>query len=766
MELMYQVLDRYPRFFGLIRPIFLDLKRMKQNWDIRSLSQAILHIPHLPPAATGCRDHITFFIDALDENHDRDNNSTLLSIFDNLVATYRNVRNKPDAPVLKICLASRPWPIFRKRLGNDPRVPSFAIHNFTLQDIQQYTTTRLIKALSERQATISQLSADISSRAKGVFIWVRVVVDNLRQEIIDGTPIESLQKSLHQYPTELDDMYKLTLQRIAPAYRPESLILFKTILASRVPLAILGVYAATCICQGTLMPDDGPTESLDVITTWLASRSGGLIDIVDTGAREAPSVASGTDKEAKMLPSASEFPARPNPQVEFLHQTVQDFVRRSLANTLKVTQTESSVAQASGSRLLALACLDRHPPHRYLRNVAEDIFTFLREVEREEDDTQDPQLTTLPGWGSYDIHDFPFKTRVDMSPFYNDCTTSRTISYYLNPENPLTPMVLGQDNELHDKGISEIIRPILITILHNLYRTNGSKYVTMIGQEYSRAVSNISLVIASVGPRFSNERIDRPRMFRHILGAFATPLWARFPSNGRSQALGSPFRERVNQQYLVSLSYKPVVEFIDSVSIPELPIDPIRLFACLKPSTEVDDNTLLEFAEGLREYPVEHSEECITVKVPFPSTQGPDEQESECRTVRMTPIEFCSRFRQANLTKWAEILQPFNGAEHTFGLDHESQRFLDIALYDALNRKPPRHAYTRLANSIDREDTRQGPVTRQVIASACIPAAVVGLGSNQIFRAFYQVGHHGLPRPSRRMSIDSSDHQDEDFFRY
>ncbi|KAG6355404.1 hypothetical protein INS49_003366 [Diaporthe citri] len=416
MELLYQILQQYPRSFELISPIFLNLKRLNQSWDIQSLSQAILHIPHIPPAVSGRRDRITLFIDALDENQKQDDNNTLLDIFDSLIRTYRSVRDKPDAPVLKICLASRPWPIFQKRLGDELRVPSFAIHNYTAEDIQQYTESRLftskemLEVFNERQSAIWKLSADIASRAKGVFIWVRVVVDDLSQEAVDGTSTDSLQKILQKYPEELDKMYKLTLKRVRGTYRPETVIIFKTMLASRVALTVLQLYTITRVCVGTPPSKNIPTESQDVIS-WLASRSGGLINIVDAGADKQLAEASGGDSNSTSIESAAGSSTWLNLHVEFLHQTVQDFVRNSLDDGFEMAQPKPAVVQVSGSRLLAFAYLDSHPPHRHLRNVAKDIFSYMREVEREEDEAESGQITFLPHWAAYDLHYFPFRVR-------------------------------------------------------------------------------------------------------------------------------------------------------------------------------------------------------------------------------------------------------------------------------------------------------------------------------------------------------------------
>lgn len=445
MELLYQLLESYPHSFELIRPIVLRLK-VKQEWDVRSLSEAMSQIPHVPPARPGFRDRITLFVDALDENQNQDDNSTMLGIFDSLIDTYRRIRNKPGAPVLKICLASRSWPIFQKRLGDDPRVPSFAIHHFTVKDIQDYTQSRLLNSIriepfEQRQTIVFQLSSDIASRAMGVFIWVRVVVDNLYQDIIDGTPIESLQSKLQEYPEELDSMYKLTLQRVRRAYRPEAMVIFKAVFASHVPLNIVQLYAMLAICQGSLPPVDAENQYNSDLVSWLASRSGGLISLVGVGT-------STTDQsfkaEKEELDSASS--TRANPHVEFIHQTVQDFVRKNLEVSLEMTQEDTWVSEVSGSRLLALMCLDRHPPHPVLKNVAKDIFSYIREVEHEQDQSDGQQRACPPHWDNYNIHDFPFKLRdpQDSSSF----NSVWVFSHYLDLHNPLALKIAPEEFEL------------------------------------------------------------------------------------------------------------------------------------------------------------------------------------------------------------------------------------------------------------------------------------------------------------------------------
>lgn len=748
MELLHQVLEQYPRSFELIRPIFVNLKRLKQDWDVRSLSQALLHIPHIPPAVPGRRDRITLFVDALDENQNQDDNNNLLSIFQDLSAAYRSVRVKGDAPVLKICLASRPWPIFRQRLGDDPRVASFAIHDFTAKDIEIYTksqlltTKNMLKSSGERQKAISQLSSYIASRARGVFIWVRVVVDNLRQDIVDGTAIESLRGIIHEYPEELDDMYKFTLKRVREPYRPETMILFKAMLASRIPLTALQLYTITNICMGLPQLNHGSTEGYAEILSWLASRSGGLIELVATGGEELYPAAPDAGAEKPHRELQSDFSTGPDPHAEFLHQTVQDFVRKSLNDTLEIAELTSSVAQLSGSRLLALACLDRHPPHPQLRKLAEDIFSYLRVVEGEEDEAKGPQMTWLPHWESFDLHDFPFKVLQPQIQLPM-ATTPEMFGHYMDTSNALVQKIVSSSPESDSPwnfDFSSLLAPYVVIILNNLYRTRGPEHSSRFALDLSPDAKHILLFIASVGPRLSNDRVDRQRMFQHIHTSYlAAPL------RGLDLSKGSFFNK-----YLGLWSDSLIIEPIGQVSILERPGSLASRLACSKPSTELDDDTLLSFAQRLGGDV--HND---TIIVELPGINTPESQDKlphSGRRVFMTLSAFCSRFRDINRSEWvawAQLLEtginsppPLRGH---FLLDHlhepTSAVFVDLAIWDAVGAEPPYHTYTQNAD--------EGNIVAQAIASACMPAALVGGGGSRVFKALY-MGY----TPARRNMAD------------
>lgn len=721
MELLYQLLEQYPRSFELIRPIFTHLRRLKQDWDIKSLSRAMLHIPHIPASVPGCRDLITIFVDALDENQNQDDNNNLLSIFDSLNTEYSDVRTRVDAPLLKICLASRPWPIFEQRLGHDPRVPSFAIHEFTTNDIRSYTNSRLLttrhilQEYDERKKAISQLSAEIASRAKGVFIWVRVVVDSLRQEIIDGTPFESLQTILHAYPEELDDMYKFTLKRVRGGYRPETMIVLKVMLASRVPLTVLQLYTVTNICLGSRQSSH-PTGSSDDVMSWLASRSGGLIDVVDTSPEERVCDALGGDAEKTIITPAPDSSVGPTLYVEFIHQTVQEFVRAGLDDHLEsmTARKHSKVAKLSGSRLLAFACLDSHPPHPHLWNVSKDIFSYIREVEREEDETQSQQMTGLPSWGYFGLHDFPFRVRQPQGP---PPGTYEMFSHYMDMENSTMKMIVSPPTRQfsHAGEIPKRLIPFVVVILNDLYHTKGPEHFSTPSPLFQARDRRLLLFLASVGPRLSDDRTDRPRMFDHIFTSYLAP-----PSTDSIEKL------EFSEDWL-RLPYKPINEPVDHVLRSKSSISLASILASTKPSTDLDDDALLSFTQRLY---CEGSQDAVIVEVPEALSQGgPDGPAHIPRGVRMTLPAFCARFRDINRSKWVNV---FYQARNYSTLEPRWSKllyFVDLAAWDAMGREPLRHIYTDLAET--------GGVMPQAVASACMPAAVVGMGGGHIFQALY-----------------------------
>ena len=173
------------------------------------------------------------FLDALDEHHG--DNDLLASFLKKFVSKADGSRIR-----LKLCLASRPWTVFKQHFGY---CPSFAIHEHTRQDISTYIKARLEPSRQDAWEPVDQAGRRrvvdlVAEKALGVFIWVRLVVDLLSKGIRDGTPYPALEEQVNALPQELKELYADTLRRIEPEYTSEAYILLQTVLCSLVQLPL------------------------------------------------------------------------------------------------------------------------------------------------------------------------------------------------------------------------------------------------------------------------------------------------------------------------------------------------------------------------------------------------------------------------------------------------------------------------------------------------------------------------------------------------
>jgi hypothetical protein len=234
-ELLYQVVLQFPAYFtscveSIYKQELHESTQGKIEWDVSLLKRCLLSLSELGPCTTRYR--FLLFIDALDENAESSENREVLDLLNQLATVFTSTAGeRQPGHILKICLANRPWTIFQHSLGGNSRIPSFAIHRFTLGDTKAYTTDNLTTAVVKNESQwsnqdlVHRLVNAVTQKAQGVFIWVRIVVENLCQIIIDGAGI-SLQHELDDYlrslPEELEDLYRYTLKRIDTNYARDS----------------------------------------------------------------------------------------------------------------------------------------------------------------------------------------------------------------------------------------------------------------------------------------------------------------------------------------------------------------------------------------------------------------------------------------------------------------------------------------------------------------------------------------------------------------
>lgn len=308
-EILYQILYQRKETFKLVFPLFnqrflapSQLQRGPTSascnaWSSCTIQDALLSIA----TKTEVGVNICLFIDALDE-HDGNHND--------LVSTLSRLAQRRENPLyrLRLCLACRPENVFKDAFGN---CPGFLIHEQTTNDIKRYAEGRIQAAIGGRfsekgEQELNDLLQKIIEKANGVFLWVRLVVDELLEGLCEGDSIQELDDILSTIPTELRELYLRTLRRTRRTSastqaktRYEAYVMFQIAVSSRTPFFLYDFLSAALFLstgRGTYPELQRLSESQ--MERRLYSRSSGLLEATSSGGRA----------------------------VQFIHQTVKEFM--------------------------------------------------------------------------------------------------------------------------------------------------------------------------------------------------------------------------------------------------------------------------------------------------------------------------------------------------------------------------------------------------------------------------------------------------------
>ena len=353
-ELLRSILQQIPALSRYVLSSYLELVRLQRtrcpSWDFSSLKSALVSLIE----QRHVKIRILLLLDALDEH--QGDNDMLASLLKVLVDKCDNERVK-----LKMCLASRSWTVFQHHFG---KCPGFSIHDHTREDIMTYIRARLEPCGPQEihqliHGNITPLANLVATRASGVFIWVRLVVDLLAKGIQDGTPHRTLEEKVNKMPQELRDLYADTVRRIEPEYSSEAYIMLQTTLCSFEPLPLEVLMYISDVNSDSPRLDpawygDLPVESTSSQKSRLASRSGGLLEAVQRDQSESES-----DELV----------------VQFIHQTVKEYVQTAPKN-LGLAQASSKILEANGYNFLLRTC--SYCYNEWVTCIKKDLFDYAR----------------------------------------------------------------------------------------------------------------------------------------------------------------------------------------------------------------------------------------------------------------------------------------------------------------------------------------------------------------------------------------------------
>jgi hypothetical protein len=249
-------------------------------WQLEELIDACRRLA----SGSGVSYKLFILVDGLDEFSE-----TSDVTHDDLVGLLRGLNHYHG---VKICVSSRPWNVFYDAFQQNPML---RMEELTEDDIRTFVGDQLsenegfreIQELQQSEAT--ELIAEVTSKAQGVFLWVTLVVRMLSKQLRDGDNLCELRKTLKDLPDDLSRFFQDIWSRIEPNYLKEASQLFQIKEASKACGLILYAStlwfsldsAASCITAGGNVASWQPV-TMQRLKRRLNSRTKGLLDVYNT----------------------------------------------------------------------------------------------------------------------------------------------------------------------------------------------------------------------------------------------------------------------------------------------------------------------------------------------------------------------------------------------------------------------------------------------------------------------------------------------------
>ncbi|KAF3921785.1 hypothetical protein AA313_de0202529 [Arthrobotrys entomopaga] len=334
--ILYEILQQDSNFFyHRFQLEFRNQRHSKahNNWEYESLKIVLKSLKDYPTTR-----RIYLVIDAVDESEDDDRRNIIKLLLGLCVDTKC---------CLKIFLASRPvgqLEVHRTKFHGFIR-----LQDETRSDIRAFASSILYQV--DFTYFFTEATEYIVKNALGVFIWVRLVGEELLWYHEEGYSEEAVFELLKRLPTELEEFYTCMLKRMSRSKEnaPDALKMLQFVLLAKRPLSVAELLHALGIRDDF----DTPFTSWD---DFLQRRIPPPLRITACG---------GNFLEVRSSHNGVLNTNTPNDQiVQVMHQTVREFffrIEKYVANSeFKITERDAHI-------YISVTCI------RYLMIVAMNI---------------------------------------------------------------------------------------------------------------------------------------------------------------------------------------------------------------------------------------------------------------------------------------------------------------------------------------------------------------------------------------------------------
>lgn len=224
------------------------------------------------------------------------------------------VRERKSRTRVRILFSSRPWNVF---IDEFHQHPGFRIHEHTLYDVRMFCAQNINHNLPGSEEII-RLIGKIVEESRGVFLWVKLVLHDLTDlaarciEVgMRGRSLRNkLEEGFNSIPKDLVDYYGAIIDRIPQNYRWHAYCLLESVCRSYKTIQageVLDILRCSTITKFSRFRGQPSFASLEEVENHIRAVSGGLLEIVETHTW-----------------------SRVVPQLQLLHQTMLEYVRRPL----------------------------------------------------------------------------------------------------------------------------------------------------------------------------------------------------------------------------------------------------------------------------------------------------------------------------------------------------------------------------------------------------------------------------------------------------
>jgi ankyrin repeat domain-containing protein 50 len=316
-SILYDILNQKESFFFHFQLEHREYQKLLREhshpdpveWHYKSLKNILLSLRDHPRA-----ERLYLIIDAVDESNDKDRRNILQLLFD--------LCSEPKDCVVKVFVASRPVVELEYRISDK--------HNFIrLQDETKPDISNFAHSFLKQNFTgfLDRATEYIVEHAQGVFLWVRLV----KEELLHCAEVGSTEKERFDFikslPTELEGFYehildKLERQGQEPHIR-DGMRMFQLVLFARRPIT------AEELCHALGIPDNPDTQFIpsdenfqlnDAIERRIIYCGGNFLEIRQHDGTVASHKEPSNSLANKVLGKKT---------VQVMHQTVREFFIRS-----------------------------------------------------------------------------------------------------------------------------------------------------------------------------------------------------------------------------------------------------------------------------------------------------------------------------------------------------------------------------------------------------------------------------------------------------